>query len=281
MSTGSLSVGTFFFAFQIGQGLSQFSSAFGEIASAWQYLRSAQDRIAEMLALSARPVTDGRMIPLPSTGLELRGVEVTYGNRRFLHGLDVQVRPGELVVVSGPPGCGKTTLAGIASGLIDADSGVASLDGIALDDLDPAQLRQTIRVVSEEPLLLAATLRDNLLLGAWGEIDDDAMVDAMRTAGAEEVIGELGGLDGVVGDRGLTVSGGQRQRGLAGARPGGATSGPDPRRRALGGPPRARDRDHEARAPVPAADRDPLHHPAHRSRRPRQPRRSRSSPRRR
>ena len=165
-----------------------------------------------MLALSARPVTDGRMIPLPSTGLELRGVEVTYGDRRFLHGLDVQVRPGELVVVSGPPGCGKTTLAGIASGLIDADSGVASLDGIALDDLDPAQLRQTIRVVSEEPLLLAATLRDNLLLGAWGEIDDDAMVDAMRTAGAEEVIGELGGLDGVVGDRGLTVSGGQRQR---------------------------------------------------------------------
>ena len=61
------------------------------------------------------------MIPLPSTGLELRGVEVTYGDRRFLHGLDVQVRPGELVVVSGPPGCGKTTLAGIASGLIDAD----------------------------------------------------------------------------------------------------------------------------------------------------------------
>src|SRR5204863_383182 len=84
--------------------------------------------------------------------------------------------------------------------------------GIALADLDPGQLRQTIRVVSEEPLLLAATLRDNLLLGAWGEIDDQAMIDAMRTAGAEEVIEELGGLDGVVGDRGLTVSGGQRQR---------------------------------------------------------------------
>ena len=212
MSTGRLTVGTFFFAFQIGQGLSQFSSVFGELASAWQYLRSAQDRIAEMLALSARPVTDGRMIPLPSTGLELHDVEVTYGNRRFLHGLDVQVRPGELVVVSGPPGCGKTTLAGIASGLLDPDEGEASLDGIALDDLDPGQLRQTIRVVSEEPLLLAATLRDNLLLGAWGEIDDEAMIDAMRTAGAEEVIEELGGLDGVVGDRGLTVSGGQRQR---------------------------------------------------------------------
>ncbi|MEX1008335.1 MAG: ABC transporter ATP-binding protein [Acidimicrobiia bacterium] len=212
MSTGHLTIGTFLLAFQIGSGLNQFSSAFGEIASAWQYLRSAQDRLAEMLALSARPVTDGRMIPLPSTGLELHGVEVTYGNRRFLHGLDLQVRPGELVVVSGPPGCGKTTLAGIASGLVEPDEGHASLDGIALADLDPGQLRQTIRVVSEEPLLLAATLRDNLLLGAWGEIDDEAMIDAMRTAGAGEVIDELGGLDGIVGDRGLTVSGGQRQR---------------------------------------------------------------------
>jgi ATP-binding cassette subfamily B protein len=212
MSIGRLSVGTFFFAFQIGQGLSTFASAFGEIASAWQYLRSAQDRVAEMLALSSRPVTDGRMIPLPSSGLELHGVQVTYGDRRFLHGLDLQVRLGELVVVTGPPGCGKTTLAGIASGLVDADEGTISLDGIELADLDPGQLRQTIRVVSEEPLLLAATLRDNLLLGAFGEIGDDVMLDAMRTAGASEVVDELGGLDGEVGDRGLTVSGGQRQR---------------------------------------------------------------------
>ena len=212
MSTGRLTVGTFLLAFQIGAGLNLFSAAFGQIASAWQYLRSAQDRLAEMLALSSRPVTDGRMIPRPSVGLELRDVEVTYGTRRFLHGFDLVVRGGEFVVVSGPPGCGKTTLAGIASGLTDADRGTASLEGVPLEELDPTQLRQTIRVVSEEPLLLAATLRENLLLGAWGEIDDDQLHAAMQVAGAEEVVEELGGLDGVVGDRGLTVSGGQRQR---------------------------------------------------------------------
>ena len=147
-----------------------------------------------MLALSARPVTDGRMIPLPSTGLELRGVEVTYGEPALPpRPRSSRCAPGELVVVSGPPGSGKTTLAGIASGPHRPRlTALPSLDGIALDDLDPAQLRQTIRVVSEEPLLLAATLRDNLLLGAWGEIDDDAMLNAMRTAGADEVVGELG-----------------------------------------------------------------------------------------
>ena len=93
------------------------------------------------------------------------------------------------------------------------DVGEARLDGLPLQDLDPAALRRAIRVVSEEPLLLAASLRDNLLLGAWGEIDDDELVRALRTAGADEVIDEMeGGLDGSIGDRGLTVSGGQRQR---------------------------------------------------------------------
>ena len=213
LATGRLSAGTFLLAFQLGTGFNQFASALDDFANAWQYLRSAQDRLAEMLALSARPVTDGRMMPMPSTGFELRDLDVTHGDRRFLHGLELHVRPGELVVVNGPPGSGKSTLAGIASGLMEPDVGEAVLDGIALQDLDPTQLRQTIRVVSEEPLLLASSLRDNLLLGAYGEIDDERLLDALRTAGADEVIAEMdGGLDGQVGDRGLTVSGGQRQR---------------------------------------------------------------------
>ena len=213
LANGRLSAGTFLIAFQLGTGFNQFASALDDLANAWQYLRGGQDRLAEMLALSARPVTDGRMMPLPSTGFELRDVEVTYGDRRFLHGLELHVRSGELVVVNGPPGSGKSTLAGIASGLMEPDSGAAVLDGVALHDLDPTELRRTIRVVSEEPLLLATSLRDNLLLGAYGEIDDAQLLDALLTAGADEVITEMdGGLDGQIGDRGLTVSGGQRQR---------------------------------------------------------------------
>ncbi len=220
-----------------------------------------------MLALSARPVTDGRMIPLPSTGLELHGVEVTYGNRRFLHGLDLQVRPGELVVVSGPPGSGKTTLAGIASGLVDPDEGDASLDGVALDDLDPGQLRQTIRVVSEEPLLLAATLARQPAARGMGR--DRRRGDARRDA--------HGG--GRRGDRGARRPRRRRRRPRPHRvrRPAPArvarpcarrpSAGAHPRRRALRGEPLARGRDHAAGARVPAGDRHPLHHPADRPRR--------------
>ncbi len=163
LASGRLTAGTFLLAFQLGTGLNTFAGAFDDLANAWQYLRSGQDRLAEMLAVSARPVTDGRMMPLPSTGFELRNVEVVYGERRILHGMELHVGRGDLVVVNGPPGSGKSTLAAIASGLMEPDAGEAVLDGVALRDLDPTQLRQTIRVVSEEPLLLATSLRDNLL----------------------------------------------------------------------------------------------------------------------
>jgi ATP-binding cassette subfamily B protein len=213
LSEDALSLGTFLLAFQLGTGLATLASVFDELGSAWQYLRGAQDRLAEMLALSSRPITDGRMVPAPSTGLQIDHVTATYGNRELLHGLALTVAPGDFVVVHGSPGSGKSTLAGIASGLLDTSDGEARLDGLPLAELDPGDLRRAIRVVSEEPLLLAASLRDNLLLGAWGDITDEQLVDALRTAGADEVIREMeGGLDGMIGDRGLTVSGGQRQR---------------------------------------------------------------------
>ena len=213
LSRGQLSVGTFLIAFQLTVGFNQFASAFGLLADAWLYLRGAQDRLAEMLALSERPVTDGRMIPKPSTGLELRDTTVRFGARSVLNGLTLTVGAGDLVVVNGPPGSGKSTLAGIASGMLDLDEGQVLLDGIELQDLDPIDLRRVVRVASEEPLLFATSLRENLLMGAWGEVGDDTLVEALRLAGAEEVLEQLeGGLDGSVGDRGLTLSGGQRQR---------------------------------------------------------------------
>ena len=153
---------------------------------------------------------------------------------------------GELVVVHGAPGSGKSTLAGIASGLIVPTVGTTILDGVPLADLDPTQLRRTIRVVSEEPLLLATSLRDNLLLGAFGDIDDEQLTDAIRAAGVDEIIEELGGLDGVLGDRGSDGVRRAAPTDLAGTSARRPTEGAAARRRAVGGEPVARDRDHEA-----------------------------------
>jgi ATP-binding cassette subfamily B protein len=213
LSTGRMTTGTFVLLFQLASGLGGIARILDELSSAWQYLRGAQDRLAEMLALSERPVTDGRSVPPMSTGIELAGLRVRYDRSVVLGGLSQVVGPGELVAFHGRPATGKSTLAAVAAGLLAPDDGGVWLNGVPLAELDPQELRRAVRVAAEEPLLLATTLRDNLLLGAWGEISDESLLEALRAAGAEDVVAELeGGLDGRIGDRGLTVSGGQRQR---------------------------------------------------------------------
>ena len=166
-------------------GLNQFASAFGEIASAWQYLRSAQDRVAEMLALELAP---GHRRPDDPAALERARAARRRGHlRRAPASCTASTsRCGRASSwwCTGPRVAASRRSPASPSGSSCRRRRGTALDGIELADLDPTQLRQTIRVVSEEPLLLAASLRDNLLLGAWGEISDDAMLDAMRAAGA-------------------------------------------------------------------------------------------------
>jgi ATP-binding cassette subfamily B protein len=213
LSDGSLSLGAFLLAFQLGSAFTQLSTQFDQIASGWQYLRTAQIRLAEVLALGTRPITEGHRLPPSSSGLELRGVGVRVVGRTVLDGFDLSVLPGELVVVTGGPGSGKSTLAGVASGLIIPWEGTVLLDGADIGTLEPNEYRRAVRMVSEEPLLLAATLQENLTLGAPPDTPEELVLGALEAAGALDIFEGLpGGLDGVIGDRGLTLSGGQRQR---------------------------------------------------------------------
>ena len=208
-----LSLGTFLIAFQLATINTQLSTIFGDLASSWQYLRSAQSRLAELLSLGRRPVVEGRDLAPSSTGMQVGPVTVDLGGRRVLDDLQFTAAPGSLTVVSGPPGSGKSTLAAVVSGLMRADEGRIVLDGVDLAELDPTAATKAVRVVSEESLLFATTLRKNLELAADPDVDDETIARAVWAAGAEEVIAELpGGIDGLIGDRGLTLSGGQRQR---------------------------------------------------------------------
>ncbi len=217
VASDRLTLGTFLLAVQVGLAVVQISLALDEIAGLWQFMRGAQDRLAEVLALGRRSTASGGDLPPPANGLVVESVAVDVGGVRVLDGIDLSCRPGELVVVHGAPRSGKSTLAAAIAGLMELTDGQVLLDGAPLTDLNQRDLRRAIRVVSEEPFLFAESVRENLAMAAPADVEGEALRAALHAAGADDVIEQLSnGIDTELGDRGLTLSGGQRQRiGLA------------------------------------------------------------------
>ncbi len=211
---GDLSYGDLLLFFAFAVTFASFSKTFSIVQSVWQFAKTGAGRIFELIAY-ARPLTLERGTPLPGTGkgLVLKGASVRIQDHPVVAALSFSAKPGELVVVAGPPRSGKTTLARLISGGVDLAEGSIELDGVPLAEADPLDLRRSVRVVVEDPFLFGRTVRENLLLGVSEDTSDAQLWAALSAAGARQVVEELPhGLDTVLGDRGLTVSGGQRQR---------------------------------------------------------------------
>jgi ATP-binding cassette subfamily B protein len=129
-----------------------------------------------------------------------------------LNQIDFQVEPGQHVALVGPSGIGKSTLASLILRLYDPTHGRVRIDGRDIREFTLASLRAQIGVVLQDTLLFAATIRENIALGA--EAPSLAEIEsAARLANAHQFIAGLPqGYDTVVGERGVTLSGGQRQR---------------------------------------------------------------------
>jgi len=132
--------------------------------------------------------------------------------RPVLQGIDLDVVPGRTVALIGHTGSGKTTLTSLVPRFYDVSAGRVTIDGVDVRDVTLASLRGAVGVISQDPFLFSATVRENI---AFGRVDlSDVELDRVsRAAQAHEFIERLPkGYDTVIGERGITLSGGQRQR---------------------------------------------------------------------
>ena len=144
-------------------------------------------------------------------GAASRGAPGAAG-RWALRDVDLDVPAGTVVALLGATGAGKTTLAGLVLRLYDPQAGSVRVDGVDVREVSIASLRSQIGVVMQDPVLFAASIRDNIAFGAPHASDADVHA-AARAASIHDHVASLDeGYDTMVGERGVTLSGGQRQR---------------------------------------------------------------------
>jgi ATP-binding cassette subfamily B protein len=144
--------------------------------------------------------------------VEFENVSVDLGRGQILRSLSFGVVPGQTVALVGPSGIGKSTIADLLVRLIDPDEGRVTLDGIDLKRLTLHDLRRHVVLVDQDPVLLHASIVENIRY-ARPEAADQDVSRAASAAGVDEVVARFPeGLLTVVGERGAALSAGERQR---------------------------------------------------------------------
>src|SRR6202021_2689303 len=129
-----------------------------------------------------------------------------------LRDVSFRIRPGETVAIVGPSGAGKSTLFQLALRFYDPGSGAVMLDGVDISKLDPADLRAEIALVPQDAFIFGATVADNIAYGAPGATRARGVAAAKQGAGGGFISAMPQGYDTALGERGVTLSGGERRR---------------------------------------------------------------------
>jgi len=192
--------------------------ALSEIWGELQRAAGATERLVELLEAedSVQDRPGAIALPRPVTGrVAFENVRFTYPSRPerpALDGVSFTVDPGETVALVGPSGAGKTTVIQLLQRFYDPASGRVTLDGRDLTELYRHDFRQAIALVPQDPVIFAATARENIRFGRPDATDAEVEA-AARAAAADDFLSELPqGYDTYVGERGVMLSGGQKQR---------------------------------------------------------------------
>jgi ABC-type multidrug transport system fused ATPase/permease subunit len=180
-------------------------------SSARQNETSKTSNALDVAALSAEWTSAARWRAVGDVVYE--NVGFSYGeDKTVLHKISLHAKPGEMIALVGPTGAGKSTVVNLLPAFYEATSGQIRIDGKNISEIPLDVLREQISVVSQEAFLFNGTIRENILYGRLDATDDE-LVAAARAANCHEFITRLpNGYDSRVGERGVKLSVGEKQR---------------------------------------------------------------------
>lgn len=213
---GDITTGTLVGASILGSRMMGPMGQLSQIAGRLQQARIAKNGLDRLIRMPVdHPDSESRIhCPRIEGDFRLKDAVFSYGDTAAPVALmvrDLKIKPGERIAVLGRNGAGKSTLLLALSGLLDASAGQVLLDDLSLPQIDPADLRRDIGLLTQNSRLFFGTLRDNLLMGA-ANASDAEIQQALAMTGADDFVRRLPkGLEHVVQEGGAGLSGGQKQ----------------------------------------------------------------------
>jgi ATP-binding cassette subfamily B protein len=197
------------------------AAAVGELSEVWgevSQAAGAAERLAELLSIESKikSPTHPKKLPTPPRGeIAFKDVVFSYPLRQetsALKGVSFHAAPGERVAIVGPSGAGKTTIFALLLRFYDVSSGEVTVEGVKVSETDLTELRSRFAIVPQETELFADSVAANIAYGAAAATKDE-IEQAARAAFAHDFIVALPqGYATMLGERGVTLSAGQRQR---------------------------------------------------------------------
>ena len=185
-------------AFSYSDDISKMKTIFGEVTEILE--RKEMIRPSEV---TTEPV---------GSDIVLKDVHFTYKDKEVLHGINMEIKQGEVTALVGPSGTGKSTVARLIDSLWDVDSGTITYGGVDITKLPLDYYMGKIAYVAQDNYLFDMTVKENIRLGKPGATDEEVVGAAMATGCHEFILGLENGYDTEVGGAGGHLSGGERQR---------------------------------------------------------------------
>ncbi len=175
---------------------------------------AAIERVRELFNLPVEKTRHGVHLEGIKNSIRFKNISFKYPEEEnyAVKNVDMEVKKGEIVALVGASGSGKTTIVNLLTRIYDVEEGNILIDGVDIKDLSLNSLRDNIAVVSQDTFLFNDTIKMNIMTGNR-KASEAEVIDAARSAYAENFINKLpNGLDEMLGEKGLRLSGGEKQR---------------------------------------------------------------------